>query len=227
MEFINSQDGIERADPETFKFNTTLMSGFRLALRFIKLPAYETQLTGNAKVLWEIFDGYRTHEGKLQASNDLHPNHALPAQHRFDILSKGIPAAIFKYFFDSAYREVGDWFLWEIIKNAHRFKFPPHHLDPDCWFKDYREGDEPDGPGHRLTPGLVIHPDDVISADDNAIVVKGVLQPKNYFVSIDGIDRWVSVNTNFPQWVGNGWAYRVHAVYGTQKELETKTLLGE
>lgn len=229
MQFINSEDGIKRADPDTFQFNTTLMSGFRLAMRFIRIPHLEGQLTGNAKVLWEIFEDYKKCEGKTDAGPNLHPNAALAAQHRFDIISRGLPILIFKYFFDSAYREVGDRMLWQIITRAREFRFPPHHLDPDCWYHDFPDPDNhPDYPGgHRIMHGMVIPGAQIVSADDHAIVVHEILPPKKYFAAIDGIDRWVSINSNLPQWVGTGWAYRVYAVYGTQEELEKKTLTGD
>ena len=227
MQFINSDDGIKHADPESFRFNTSLMAGFRLALRFIKVPDYSGQMTGNAKILWDIFEDYKKCEGKVLAGDDLHPEHALPAQHRFDILSRGIAIAIYKYFFDSAYREVGDRILYLVIQNGHKFKFPPHHLDPDCWCKDAIGEDLKNGPGNRITPGVIIPECQVVSADDHAIVVREVLPPKKYFGSIEGMDHWVSIDSNRPQWVGTGWAYRIYAVYGTQSELETKTLLGE
>ncbi|MFA6336130.1 MAG: hypothetical protein WCX48_11395 [Bacteroidales bacterium] len=234
MEFINSQDGIERTDPETFKFNTVFMSGFRLALRFIKIPDYHTQLTGNAKILWEVFEDYRKCEGKTEAGENLHPNSALAAQHRFDILSRGIPVAIFKYFFDSAYREVGDRMLWVLFQRRGEFRFPPHHLDPNCWYHDHFETladaskhPEDPGGGGRITYGVVIPECQIVSADERAIVVKEILEPKKYFASIENIDHWVSIDSNRPTWTGNGWGYPVYAVYGNQSELERKTLLGD
>ena len=219
FEFINDKAGMDSVSPEAFRFNTTWKAGLRLALRFVKVPeSYSQQLTGNAKVLWDIFSEYRHAENKTEAGENL--STSIPSQqHRFDILSKAIPAAIIVYFFDSAYREIGDFMLARIIQNQHRFRFPPHHLDPDCWYRDED--------GHRITPGCIIPTANIISADDHAIVVKDVLPPKNYFASIEGIDHWVSLNTNFPQWVGDGWAYRVLEVYGTQEEMEHKTLTGE
>lgn len=221
FEFINSKEGMDSVSPDAFKFNTTWKSGLRLALRFVKIPEdYTKQFTGNAKVLWEIFKDYRVCEGiSEKPSDDLHPNSAPQAKHRYDILSKAIPAAIIIYFFDSAYREVGDRFLYLIIQNQHRFKFPPHHIDSSAWFRAETNT--------RHTPGVVIPGSQIVSADENAIVVREVLPPKKYFASIEGIDHWVSIDSNRPVWAGTGWAYHVHAVYGTAEELETKTLLGE
>ena len=113
--------------------------------------------------------------------------------------------------------------IYKIIQNQHRFHFPPHHLDPDCWYKDGTA----DTPAGRLTFGMVIPDCQVISADENVILVKEILPPKKYFASIEGIDHWVSINSNYPQYLNNGWAYRVLEVYGTQEELERKILVGD
>lgn len=229
MEFINSEDGIKYSSGEVFRFNTTLMAGFRLALRFIKVPDYSAQLTGNARILWEIFEEYRKAEQKDAAGDNLHPNAALAAQHRFDIISRIVPAMIFKYAFDSAYREVGNWLLWRLIQNAHRFRFPPHHLDPACWYRDFEDPENhPDYPGgKRNTPGLIIPPSNIVSADDKFIVTRETLPPQRYFAAIDGVDHWVAIDSNRPVWATVGWAYRVYLVYGSQEELEKRSLLGE
>jgi len=222
---LNSKEGIETCDGESFRFHIPWKGTLRMALKLVRIPQeWTTGLTGNAKVLWEIcVEDYKRCEGKTQAGDNLGASDAPAAQHRFDILSKVIPAGILIYFQDSAYREVGDRMLYLIIQNAHRFKFPPHHLDPDCWYKDRLE----DRPAGRLTLGMIIPECQIVSADDHAIVVREVLPPKKYFASIEGIDHWVSIDSNRPVWTGTGWAYRVHAVYGTQSELEKRTLLGE
>jgi hypothetical protein len=216
---LNSKEGIEQSDGESFRFHVPWKGTLRMALKLVRIPPeWTTGLTGNAKVLWEIFQDYKKCEGKTEAGDKLGASDAPAAQHRFDILSKIIPAAIIIYHQDSAYREVIDRMLYLIIQNQHRFKIPPHHLDPDAWFHD--------GTG-RLTYGMVIPECQIVSADEHAIVVKEVLPPKKYFASIEGIDHWVSINSNFPQWCGTGWAYRVYDVYGTQVEMERKTLLGD
>jgi len=221
---LNSKEGIETCDGESFRFHIPWKGTLRMALKLVRIPQeWTTGLTGNAKVLWEIFQDYRKCEGKTEAGDKIGACDAPAAQHRFDILSKVIPAAIIIYHQDSAYREVIDRMLYLIIQNQHRFKIPPHHLDPDAWYKDGTA----DKPAGRLMFGMVIPESQIVSADDNAIVVQDVLPPKKYFASIEGIDHWISLNTNSPVWAGTGWAYKVLEVYGTQEQMERKTLLGD
>ena len=227
---LNSKEGIETCDGESFRFHIPWKGTLRMALKLVRIPPeWTTGLTGNAKVLWEIcVEDYKRCEGKKQAGDQLGASDAPAAQHRFDILSKVIPAGILIYFQDSAYREVGDRMLYLIIQNQHRFKFPPHHLDPDCWYKDALE----DRPAGRLTLGMVIPADQIIAADDKGILVREILPPKKYFAGIEGEDHWVGINSNMPLWVNTqqgpgGWFYRIHTVYGTQEELQKRTLLGE
>jgi hypothetical protein len=221
---LNSKEGIETCDGESFRFHIPWKGTLRMALKLVRIPPeWTTGFTGNSKILWEIFQDYQKCEGKTEAGDKIGACDAPAAQHRFDILSKIIPAAIIIYHQDSAYREVIDRMLYLIIQNQYRFKIPPHHLDPDAWYKDGTA----DKPAGRLTYGMVIPECQIVSADENAIVVREILQPKKYFASIEGIDHWVSLNTNYPQWVGNGWAYKVFCVYGPQSELERKTLLGD
>ena len=221
---LNSKEGVESCDGQSFRFHIPWKGTLRFALKLVTIPPEWTEgLTGNAKVLWDIFQDYKNCEGKAQAGDALGANDTSAAQHRFDILSKVIPAAIIIYFQDSAYREVADRMLWQLIQRRGLLHFPPHHLDPDCWYHD-ATADKPSG---RLTLGMVIPECQIVSADNNAIVVKEILPPKKYFASIEGIDYWVSINSNYPQWTDTGWAYPVYAVYGTQEELEQKTLLGE
>ena len=225
---LNSKEGIETCDGESFRFHISWKGTLRMALKLVKIPQeWTTGFTGNSKVLWEIFQDYRRCEGKTEAGDKIGACDAPAAQHRYDILSKVIPAALIIYHQDSAYREVIDRMLYLIIQNQHRFKFPPHHLDPDCWYKDALE----DRPAGRLTLGMVIPADQIIAADSNGIIVREILPPKKYFAGIEGEDHWVGINSNMPQWVsttqGGGWFYRIHTVYGTQEELQTKTLLGE
>jgi len=227
---LNSKEGVETCDGESFRFHIPWKGTLRMALKLVRIPQeWTTGLTGNAKVLWEIcVEDYKRCEGKKQAGDQLGASDAPAAQHRFDILSKVIPAGILIYFQDSAYREVGDRMLYLIIQNQHRFKFPPHHLDPDCWYKDALE----DRPAGRLTLGMVIPADQIIAADDKGILVREILPPKKYFAGIEGEDHWVGINSNMPLWVNTqqgpgGWFYRIHTVYGTQEELQKRTLLGE
>jgi hypothetical protein len=230
---LNDKKSISECDGESFRFHISWKGVLRMALKLVKIPPEWTDgLTGNAKVLWDVYEDYKKCEGKLQAGNNLGANDAPAAQHRFDILSKVIPAAIIIYYQDSTYREVCDRMLYQIIQNRHQFRFPPHHLDPACWYRDadvvsmddVRAGKTT---GRRLIYELVIPESEIVSADGRMIVVRNLLEVKNYLASIEGIDHWVSLNTNIPEWVGTGWAYRVYGEYGTHAELEKKILFGD
>jgi hypothetical protein len=221
---LNSKEGVEQCDGESFKFHIPWKGTLRMVLNLVKIPEEWTKnLDQNSMILWEIFEDYKRCEGLTVAGGKLGANDAPAQQHRYDILSKVIPAGIIIPAHDSAYLEPRDRFLWMIIQNQHRFKFLPHRLDPDCWYHDAHDGE----PAGRRMFGMIIPECQIVSADDHAIVVREVLPPKKYFASIEGIDHWVSIDSNRPVWAGTGWAYKVHAIYGTQEELQKKTLLGE
>jgi hypothetical protein len=222
--FLGLQGGLEAADKDSVRFHISWKGTIRYALKLVKIPPEWTQgLTGNAAILWEAYEDYKRCEGLSVSGDHLGASDAPAAQHRFDILSKVIPAAIIIYYQDSAYREVADRMIWYLIQNRDRFKIPPHHLDPDCWYHDAKDGE----PAGRLTPGVIIPKDEIVSADDNALVLKGKLPPKKYFASIEGIDHWVSINSNKPFAYGAGWGYRIYEVYGPEKEMVRKTLIGD
>ena len=225
--FLGLQGGVEQADPESFRFHIPWKGTLRMALKLVSIPpAWTEGFTGNAKVFWEAYEDYKRCEGLSVAGDNLGARDAPAAQHRFDIMSKVIPAAIIIYQQDSAYREVIDRMIWYLLKNKNRLKIPPHHLDPDCWYHDAKDPINGTDAG-RVTLGVVIPASEIVSADMAAIVVKSVLPPKKYFASIEGIDHWVSINSNEPITIDSGIAYRIYDVYGPEKEMVRKTLLGD
>ena len=75
-------NALENADKDSFRFHITWKAMLRMALKLVTIPPEWTNgLTGNAAVLWEIFEDYKKCEGKDQAGENLGASDAPAAQH--------------------------------------------------------------------------------------------------------------------------------------------------
>lgn len=208
MSSINNPDQMNSATPETFRFHITFKAIARMMIKYLPFANVDEErfaphLTGNAKVLYQIVKEWQGADTRT---------------HRKDILTKPLLLGVFIYFFDSDFREVFNFMLCRTHQEAARgtLFFPPAHLDPTTWTNDA---------GERHAPGGNIVPEAVLQVTPTMFVVTKVLPPRLYWVKIG--ETYYATDTNRPVFLGDGWAYQIHATWGNEQEFRERSVLGD
>jgi hypothetical protein len=145
---INGDDDIKDCTPDSFRFHSTFKSLIRMILAVIgrvKTPeSWLTDMTGNMAVLRDIYYQYLENEQQTMRPGEGSPLRAM--QDRKTILSSAIPFSLAVAFYDPNYREVAEWFLYQICQAYERgeLKFTPVYIFPECWYQDGRGRGMPD-----------------------------------------------------------------------------------
>jgi len=205
---INNSSQIDDADPDTFRFHITFKAIARMLIKYLPFTNVDEErfaphLTGNAKVLYQIINEWRGSDTR---------------EHRKGILTKPLLLGLFVYAFDSDFREVFNFMMHRVSQEASRgtLFFPPAHLDPSTWT---------DNAGKRHSPGGTISPDAIVQVSSNMFVTTKNLPPRLYWVKIN--DTYYATDTNRPVFVGDGWAYQIHATWGNEDEFKERSVLGD
>jgi hypothetical protein len=209
IEVINGYDELQTCTVETVKFNSTFKAIARMIIRYLPLvkvdeKKYAHGLSGNGKVMYEILCDYR----KVQDSKRC-----------FGMIWKPMMIALFTYFYDSHYREPMNYIIYKMFQRQRDFVFPPHHLDPDCWFRDSRKT--------RDVRGIFMPAEEVINFHEGAIIVRTPIQPRTYWISIKGSNRFFAIDSNRVIPSMGGWVYPLLIDYGDEKVASANMLFGD
>jgi hypothetical protein len=142
---MNGDEDVKNATPDSFKFHGPFKSLVRMILAKVHTPQpWLDEMTGNMAVLRDIYYQYLKHE--KQTSRPGEGSELRATQDRKTIISSAIPFSLAVAYYDPNYREVAEWFLYQICQAYERgeLRFSPVHVFPECWYQDGRGRGMPD-----------------------------------------------------------------------------------
>lgn len=196
---MNSYEEVQVCTGDTFQFHGPYKTLPKMLIRYLPfVNAHEDQyaplLVGNARIIYEEIKEWQAAEKK---------------PHRLFLLKLYL-VGLFIYFFDSNFREHGNYLLHRLIERRAEFVFPPHHLDPETW------GEE----GGRKIPGVIVMPEAVAELTDKSIILKGPLSSsRTYVLQIRGSPDYIGINGPCGLEIGDTglWIYPVTVNYGPDR----------